>query len=312
MAVLPLSSPGEIGSAGLNRILQLVARVEDDDVADLHPEPGGGWSLALGKARLTWSAAGAAVTKTLVPHLLIPHWAALLGTPRRAALNELRVNRLLSERPPPVPVPMLGSFVGHLGPAPTPPGLSSGPARRNKYRYLPVGLGLVLGVRRIGGYGSVPPNCPFLATDLTHFEVEGLRAVLEHDRCRVSLQVVVPQRVFGSATLGRYKRVLAVVLDAHQREFANVDRPVPAGRYDDYWQAGVAQGVRSLAARALVLFHLVPHPLLGARLVLTFYRHALEHRSAPSLTDDRAVAQRPTGGGRRTPPRATGVVTFTQ
>ncbi len=107
MAQLPLSPPGEVGPAGLNRVLQLVARVEDYDVAGLHPEPDGGWSLALGKARLTWSADGAVVTKTLVPHLVIPHWAALLGTPRRAALNELRVNRLLSEQPPPVPVPML-------------------------------------------------------------------------------------------------------------------------------------------------------------------------------------------------------------
>ncbi len=106
-ALLPLSSPGEVAPAGLNRVLHLVARVEDYGVASLHPEPDGGWSLALGKARLTWSADGAAVTKTLVPHLVIPHWAALLGTPRRAALNELRVNRLLSEQPPPVPVPML-------------------------------------------------------------------------------------------------------------------------------------------------------------------------------------------------------------
>lgn len=107
MAQLPPSYPGAVGPAGLNRVLQLVARVEDYDVAGLHPEPDGGWSLALGKARLTWSADGAVVTKTLVPHLVIQHWADLLGTPRRAALNELRVNRLLSEQPPPVPVPML-------------------------------------------------------------------------------------------------------------------------------------------------------------------------------------------------------------
>jgi hypothetical protein len=62
---------------------------------------------ALGKARLTWSADGAAVTKTLVPHLVIPHWAFLLGTPRRAGLNELSANKLLREHRPPVPVPLL-------------------------------------------------------------------------------------------------------------------------------------------------------------------------------------------------------------
>ena len=56
---------------------------------------------------MTWSADGAAVTKTLVPHLVIPHWAFLLGTPRRAGLNELSANKLLREHRPPVPVPLL-------------------------------------------------------------------------------------------------------------------------------------------------------------------------------------------------------------
>jgi hypothetical protein len=107
MAQQPLSSSRQIGPAGLNRVLELVALVEDYDVAGLHAETDGGWSLALGKARLTWSADGTAVTKTLVPNLVIPHWASLLGTPRQAALNELRVNRLLSEHWPPVPVPLL-------------------------------------------------------------------------------------------------------------------------------------------------------------------------------------------------------------
>jgi Ser/Thr protein kinase RdoA (MazF antagonist) len=70
-------------------------------------EPAGGWSLALGKAKLTWSADATTVTKTALPHLVIAHWAHLLGTPRQAALNELRVNRLLHHLPPPVPVPAL-------------------------------------------------------------------------------------------------------------------------------------------------------------------------------------------------------------
>jgi Phosphotransferase enzyme family len=106
-AALPLGPAGAIGPAGLSRILELVAQVEDYDVAGLEEAPGGGWSLDLGKARLTWSADGTTVTKTLLPHLVIPHWASLLGTPRRAAVNELRVNRLLDQHRPPVPVPML-------------------------------------------------------------------------------------------------------------------------------------------------------------------------------------------------------------
>ena len=88
-------------------MLRLVGQVEDYSVARMFEEPTGGWSLALGKAKLTWSADATTVTKTAVPHLVIPHWAHLLGTPRQAALNELRVNRLLGDVPPPVAVPAL-------------------------------------------------------------------------------------------------------------------------------------------------------------------------------------------------------------
>jgi Ser/Thr protein kinase RdoA (MazF antagonist) len=63
--------------------------------------------MTLGKSKLTWSGDGATVTKSLLPHLTIPHWGHMLGTPHRAALNELRVNRMLSAHPPPVPVPAL-------------------------------------------------------------------------------------------------------------------------------------------------------------------------------------------------------------
>jgi hypothetical protein len=104
-AQLPFDAPDKVGPDGLKRILELVA--SEHDVSGLHAEPDGGWSLALGKARLTWSADRAAVTKTLVPHLVIPHWEFLLGTPRGAGLNELRVNKLLREHRPPVPVPLL-------------------------------------------------------------------------------------------------------------------------------------------------------------------------------------------------------------
>ena len=88
-------------------MLRLVGQVEDYSVARMFEEPTGGWSLALGKAKLTWSADATTVTKTAVPRLVIPHWAHLLGTPRQAALNELRVNRLLGDVPPPVAVPAL-------------------------------------------------------------------------------------------------------------------------------------------------------------------------------------------------------------
>jgi 8-oxo-dGTP diphosphatase len=63
--------------------------------------------LGAGKARLQWSDDGATVTKTLLPGIVIPHWAGLLGTPHQAALNELRVNRLLAQVPPPVRAPRL-------------------------------------------------------------------------------------------------------------------------------------------------------------------------------------------------------------
>jgi hypothetical protein len=63
--------------------------------------------LSAGKARLTWSDDGSTVTKTLVPGLVIPQWVSLLGTPRQAALNELRVNRMLTRSPSPVKAPKL-------------------------------------------------------------------------------------------------------------------------------------------------------------------------------------------------------------
>lgn len=63
--------------------------------------------LGSGKARVTWSPDGATITKSVLPGLVIPHWAGLLGTPRQAALNELRVNRLLARMPPPVRAPRL-------------------------------------------------------------------------------------------------------------------------------------------------------------------------------------------------------------
>jgi 8-oxo-dGTP diphosphatase len=63
--------------------------------------------LGTGKAHLTWSQDGTTVTKTLLPGIAIPQWVGFLGTPRQAALNELRVNRLLAQMRPPVRAPRL-------------------------------------------------------------------------------------------------------------------------------------------------------------------------------------------------------------
>lgn len=66
--------------------------------------------LAGGRARLSWSADGAIFTKSASPRVVVPQWAGLLGTPLRAAQNEMRVNRLLTTEPPPVRVPKLVSY----------------------------------------------------------------------------------------------------------------------------------------------------------------------------------------------------------
>ena len=107
MAVSQPDNPGDQGPVGLQAVLDLVGLVEDYAVARMFEEPAGGWSLVLGKAKLTWSADAKTVTKTTLRRLVIPHWAHLLGTPRQAGLNELRVNRMLNDVPPPVPAPAL-------------------------------------------------------------------------------------------------------------------------------------------------------------------------------------------------------------
>jgi hypothetical protein len=100
------ANPGDEAPAWLNAALQN-GLLDNYDITSLRPEPSGDWSLTLGKSKLTWCREEATVTKSLLPHLTMPHWGHVLGTPRRAALNELRVNRMLSAHPPPVPVPAL-------------------------------------------------------------------------------------------------------------------------------------------------------------------------------------------------------------
>ena len=89
MGVTAATKAGDQGPAGLRTVLNIVALVEDYSVARMSEEPTGGWSLALGKAKLTWSADATTVTKTSLPRLVIPHWASLLGTPRQAAIQRV-------------------------------------------------------------------------------------------------------------------------------------------------------------------------------------------------------------------------------
>ena len=81
---------------------------------------------------------------------------------------------------------------------------------------LPVGLLLVLGVRREGGHGPLPPLGLLLAGDLAGHAVPGLRAVLDGHLVRVRAQVGHPRRVRRGAALRADHHVRAVVLDPHQ------------------------------------------------------------------------------------------------
>ena len=79
--------------------------------------------------------------------------------------------------------------------------------------------------------------------------------------------------VAWQTALRRDERVLAAVLDAHQRRLAQLARLVAAGRDDDDRQTGVAQRVCALATACLVLGDLLADPAVGARLVFTFEGH---------------------------------------
>src|SRR3954451_9774850 len=58
-----------------------------------------------------------------------------------------------------------------------------------EHRDQTVGLGLVLGVRRVGVDRALPPDLPFLALEFTGVTVDHLVAVLDGDGIRVGLQV---------------------------------------------------------------------------------------------------------------------------
>src|SRR4051794_41887848 len=88
------------------------------------------------------------------------------------------------------------------------------------------------------------------------------------------LQVVEPGGVHRRAALGGDHRVGAAVLDPHQRVLAGLAALRATGGEDDDGLGAAWQGVALLATGALVQLHLVPHPLLRTRLVLTFQRRS--------------------------------------
>src|SRR5579875_1550160 len=146
-------------------------------------------------------------------------------------------------------------------------------AARDEDRALAARLLLVLRVGRVGGDGAPPPLGLLVTGHLPGDEVEGLRPVLDHERRRVGLQVPVPLGVVGCTSLRGDERVLAVVLDPHERELADLAGAVPPRRDDDDRHARVLERVGTRPAGALVLGDLLAHPLRGRRLVLPAERH---------------------------------------
>jgi hypothetical protein len=68
-----------------------------------------------------------------------------------------------------------------------------------EHGYFPIGPSSDSPHRWIGLDGSIPPDLAFLATELSSRGIEALRAVLNHQRLWVILDVEVPLRMQGSA-----------------------------------------------------------------------------------------------------------------
>jgi hydroxyacylglutathione hydrolase len=170
--------------------------------------------------------------------------------------------------------------------------LGAGPLKEED-RDEPVGLLLVLRVRREGRDRPLPPGGALVAGDLAGRHLPRARPVLHH-YLRVLAQVVHPDGVLGGAALGADRRVDALVLDPHQRSLAH--RPGPGAPVGDnhHRQAGLAQRRSRRPAGPLVLFHLIPDPGRRARHVITVDRHVLIqhclaaiHASRPPDTRER-------------------------
>src|SRR4051812_44213220 len=91
----------------------------------------------------------------------------------------------------------------------------------HEHRDLPFGAPLVVGVRRICGDRAVPPRHLLVAAHLASDHAPNVWAVTELDM-RVSLEVVVPDRVCRLTTHRRDGGVPAVVLDPHERGLADL------------------------------------------------------------------------------------------
>src|SRR4051794_22644701 len=153
------------------------------------------------------------------------------------------------------------------------------PARRHEDRDASFGPLLVLRVWRISRHGALPPGLALLTIDLAYRGVEGLGTVLDHHRVRIGAQVVDPHRVLRRTAHRPDQRVLAVVLDPHQCQLAQLPA-LGADRGDDHDRhAGVEQRVGVAAARLLVRLDLVTDPLRGARFVFSTQGHGPTLRS---------------------------------
>src|SRR4051812_2452537 len=105
------------------------------------------------------------------------------------------------------------------------------PRCRDEHGNLALRSLLVLGVRRIGLDRALPPLSPLGSRDLADADVEGLRAVLDRHRLWIGLEVVIPDGVLRQTALRRDERVLAGVLDAHERRLAQLAGLVAARRH---------------------------------------------------------------------------------
>ncbi len=176
---------------------------------------------------------------------------------------------------------------------------ASGAARRDEHRDDAFGLALVVRVVGVGGDGPVPPPRALVAFELADFDRERLGPVLDEHLVGMRFEVVVPDRMRGRAAHRRDERVLAVVLDAHQRDLADLAALVAAHRDDDDGQPTVEQRVRFFPAGPFVGRDLIADPLHRARLVLTGKCHG-RHDTG---TGDQRGPERLRGDARELGPR---------
>src|SRR5579875_1093143 len=163
--------------------------------------------------------------------------------------------------------------------------------------YHPLGLLLVLGVRRVGGDRPLPPDSSLLAAGFVHNGVERLGAVLDAHLVGGRDHVVVPAGVRGRSALGRDQGVLAAALDPHERSLADLAAAPAAVADDHHRHAGVQEGVTLPTAGALISLDLLTDPLLGAWFVVSFEGHA---NSLP-VPADRMPSSRDPSSARRSP-----------